>query len=153
MADRTVVDPNVNQTMILPKRQKPAAGRSAESAAENGGAGAEAARRPARSRRGRSGHVHRHPRAALPVRAGVGGRDEDGDPLPPPSSYEEDMADVTRIESPTQPPPTYGQDTGDVTRTEFPTQPSPSYGQDTGEVTKSGFPTQPPPPTGRTRGT
>ncbi|WP_339156499.1 hypothetical protein [Actinomadura luteofluorescens] len=153
MADRTVVDPNVNQTMILPKRQKPAADRSAKSAAEGGGAGTEAgspalpapvADAPATS-------------TDIPAQPSPYGRESTDVtrteiPLPPPSSYEEDMADVTRIESPAQPPPSYGQDTGDVTRTEFPTQPSPSYGQDTGEVTRTGFPTQPPPSYGQDAG-
>ncbi|MEU4820413.1 hypothetical protein AB0H37_00940 [Actinomadura sp. NPDC023710] len=138
MADRTVMDPNINQTMILPKRQKPAADRPAETAGEGGGASEEAASpvlpapvadAPATSTRAPAPQPSPYGQDMADVtRTEI--------PLPPPASYEEDMADVTRTEIPTQPPPSYGQDAADVTRTEFPTQPPPSYGQDMADVTR-----------------
>ncbi|MGI5204622.1 hypothetical protein ACQEU6_23940 [Spirillospora sp. CA-108201] len=113
MADRTVMDPNFNQTMILPKRQKPA-----ESAGERGGAGEEAAS------------------PVLPAPVAEAPATSTDVPAPQPFLYEQDEADVTRTEIPLPPRFSYEQDEADVTRTEFPTQPPPSYGQDMADVTR-----------------
>ncbi|MBB6399567.1 hypothetical protein BKA00_006481 [Actinomadura coerulea] len=147
MADRTVMDPNFNQTMVLPKRQKSAAGRPAETAGEGGGDGREAASPvlPAPVAEAPAASTDAPAPPSFPYGQDKAEVTRTEIPLPPPSSYEEDMADVTRIESPGQPPPSYGQDMGDVTRIESPTQPPPSHEQDAEEVTWL----QPPPSHGQ----
>ncbi|MEU9870389.1 hypothetical protein AB0C87_21340 [Actinomadura sp. NPDC048021] len=144
MADRTVMDPKFNQTLILPKRQKPAADRPAETAGEPGGDGEEAASPvlPAPVADAPAASTDVRPPQPSPYGQEMADVTRTEIPLPPPSSYEEDMADVTRIESPAQPPPSQGHDMGDVTRVESPDQPPPSQGQDAEEVTWIGPPVQ-----------
>ncbi|WP_160161116.1 hypothetical protein [Actinomadura sp. K4S16] len=118
MADRTVVDRNINetlQTVILPKGQKPAADRSAESAAERGDSGAATP-------------------PALPAPVADAPATSTDIPAPPPFPYGQQAPDVTRAEIPLPPPFPYEQQMPDATRAEHlapppPAPPQPSPGQ------------------------